>query len=249
MNTTQQHLPIRDIKDDLVLLKDGGSALVLQVGAVNFGLLSEREQIAIISSFAQMLNSLSFSIQILIHSERLNLSSYTQKLEQAQKMQTNPLLSSMIGRYKTFIQKIVKENDVLDKKFYLVIPAYSIELGIGLSTEDMFTKAKTLLLPRKDQIIRQLSRISLRSNQLSTRELVLLFYNIYNYSPNQLTLTKPTQSQIQVDQVQLKNPQPAQPPVPSQVEQTVSVITQPIRDTYTSPSKRVPFVVEELTDN
>src|SRR3989339_1735962 len=97
MNTTQQHLSIADIKDDILILKNGGGSLVLQVSAVNFGLLSDREQIAIISAFAQMLNSLSFSIQIVIYSERLNISSYLTLLEKAQLAQTNPLLSRMIG--------------------------------------------------------------------------------------------------------------------------------------------------------
>ena len=125
MNTTQQHLLISDIRDDILILKNGGGALVLQVSAVNFGLLSDREQIAIISSFAQMLNSLSFPIQIVIRSERLNISSYLNLLDVSQKAQTNPLLSQMIGSYRQFIQKTIKENDVLDKKFYLVVPLFA----------------------------------------------------------------------------------------------------------------------------
>ncbi len=130
MNTTQQHIPVKDIKDDILLLKDGGGALVLQVSAVNFDLLSDREQMAIIYSFAQMLNSLSFSIQIVIHSERLNITSYLNLLDKAQKIQTNPLMARMIIQYKQFIQTTIKENDVLDKKFYVVIPLFKLELGL-----------------------------------------------------------------------------------------------------------------------
>src|SRR2546428_839405 len=115
MSTTQEHLLVKDITDDIILLKNGGGALVLQVSAVNFGLLSDMEQIAIISSFAQMLNSLSFSIQIVIRSERLNISSYLNLLSKAQKAQTNPLLLKMIVSYKQFIQTTIKENEVLDK--------------------------------------------------------------------------------------------------------------------------------------
>src|SRR3990167_10987094 len=99
MNTTQDHLLISDISDDIVLLKNGGGALILQVSAVNFGLLSAREQIAIIGSFAQMLNSLSFSIQIVIRSERLNINSYLKLLNKGLKTQTNPLLSKLIANY------------------------------------------------------------------------------------------------------------------------------------------------------
>src|SRR3989338_9353139 len=159
MNTTQQHLLISDIKDDILILKNGGGALVLQVGAVNFGLLSEREQIAIISSFAQMLNSLSFSIQILIFSERLNINSYLVLLDKAQKLQSNPMLSNMIINYRQFIQNTIKENEVLDKKFYIVIPLFSLELGLAPTRVVLQQKIKTILLPRRDQIRRQLSRV------------------------------------------------------------------------------------------
>ncbi len=101
MSTTQSHLSIADIKDDILLLKDGGGAMVMQVNAVNFGLLSQEEQIAIISSFAQMLNSLSFSIQILIRSERLDISSYVTLLSQALAGQANPLLAQIMRGYIT----------------------------------------------------------------------------------------------------------------------------------------------------
>src|SRR3989304_7500908 len=147
MSTTQQHLLISDISNDILLLKNGGGALVLEVSAVNFGLLSDREQIGIISSFAQMLNSLSFSIQIVILSERLNITSYLLLLDKAQKAQTNPLLSQMMTDYKQFIQSTIKENEVLDKKFYIVVPLFSLELGLVASKESLEQKIKTILLP------------------------------------------------------------------------------------------------------
>lgn len=180
MNTTQEHLAISDIQKDILLLKNGGGALVLSVSAVNFGLLSDREQLAIISAFAQMLNSLSYSIQIVIISERLNISSYLTLLNNAQKAQSNPLLSEMITNYKTFIQKTIKENEVLDKKFYIVVPLFSIELGLTASKENLQQKIKTVLFPRRDQIIRQLGRVGLKADQLSKKELLKLFYDIYN---------------------------------------------------------------------
>src|SRR3989338_11299633 len=114
MNTTQQHLLISDIREDIIMLKNGGGALILQVSAVNFGLLSDREQIAIISSFAQMLNSLNFSIQIVIYSERLNINSYLNLLDKAKQAQLNPLMANMMAGYNQFIQTTIKENDVLD---------------------------------------------------------------------------------------------------------------------------------------
>lgn len=256
MNTTQQHLSISGIADDILLLKDGGGALVLQVSAVNFGLLSDREQIAIIGSFAQMLNSLSFSIQITVTSERLNISSYLQILDKAQKAQANPLLSQMITQYKQFIQSTVKENEVLDKKFYIVIPLFSLELGLTASRSVLEQKTKTILLPRRDQIIRQLNRVGLKAIQLTKRELVEVFYNIYNGQ----VMEKPASQPISPIELAVKLKQPAaQTSIQSTWEERTSDGTGPTSQvssstpsapvqpsTTTQSSRTHPFVVEEL---
>lgn len=241
MNTTQQHLLISDIKDDIILLKQGGGALILQVSAVNFGLLSDREQVSIISSFAQMLNSLSFSIQIIIHSERLNIDSYLNLLDKAQSAQVNPLLSRMIGSYRQFVQTTIKENDVLDKKFYLIIPLFSLELGLITSKENLEQKIKTVLLPRRDQVIRQLGRVGLRATQLQTQKLIELLYDIYN---GQSVETVSLQGGTTRIDVSLKQPQPITLPKP------IATTTQEVPPNSPSPasqtSKNHPFVVEEL---
>lgn len=237
MTTTQQYLPISNIADDIVILKDGGGVLILQTSAVNFGLLSEREQMAIIGSFAQMLNSLSFALQIMVHSERLNISSYLELLFEAHRSQTNPLLSGMIANYIEFIQTTVKENDVLDKKFYIAIPLYAIELGIVPTKENLQLKLKTILYPRRDQVIRQLKRVGLKSIQLVGLELLSLFYDLYNGLPTEVTLPEP---------LKLNKPGsiPNVPLIPSQ-NLPPSETPQPIPP---QPSKNHPFVVEELKD-
>lgn len=247
MGTTQQHLLISDIKNDIVILKNGGGALILQVSAVNFGLLSDREQIAIIASFAQMLNSLSFSIQIIVYSERLNISSYLTLLDKAQSAQTNPLLSRMIGIYRQFIQTTIKENEVLDKKFYLVVPLYSLELGLYSSKENLEQKIKTVLLPRRDQVIRQLNRVGLRATQLDNQKLIELFYNIYNgYS----TETVPAAGEAGKIEVSLKKPQTATPaPATTSLPQnTQPSPLPPPQAGFAGQARTHPFVVEELEE-
>lgn len=243
MNTTQDHLAIKDIDNDILLLKNGGGALLLSVSAVNFGLLSDREQMAIISAFAQMLNSLSFSIQIVIMSERLNISSYLTLLNNAQKAQGNPLLSEMITNYKTFIQKTIKENEVLDKKFYIVVPLFSIELGITASKENLQQKIKTVLFPRRDQIIRQLGRVGLKAVQITKKELLKLFYDIYNGG----VLEEKTQSTpINPQDLAVKLKSPQSMPVPeTPAPQSTTVPSQP-PVVITQNSRTHPFVVEEL---
>lgn len=243
MNTTQQHLLISEIKEDILVLKNGGGALVLQVSAVNFGLLSDREQIAIISSFAQMLNSLNFSIQIVIYSERLNINSYLNLLDKAKQAHLNPLLANMLETYKQFIQATIKENDVLDKKFYITIPLYPLELGITATKENLEQKIKTILLPRKDQIIRQLARIGLSATQLSHQKLVEVFFDIYNgQGVEELT----TINQLAKIELNLKQPQQTHAPTtqvqnPAPIPQTSE--TTPVQS---GQSRSHPFVVEEL---
>lgn len=257
MFTAQKHLSIEDIAENIVLLKDGGGSLVIKTSAVNFGLLSDMEQIAIISSFAQMLNSLSFSIQILIQSQRLDITSYISLLDIAQRSQTNPLLASMIAKYRQFIQSLVKENEVLDKQFYIVLNVSSIELGLGVNKkEDKINKIKTILNPRRDQILRQLGRIGLRSEQLSTDKLVKLFYDIYNQTSTQET--QPAAKAVNLIQpVRLVNPNQNRQQVPA-IPQTAPIyptLNSPVQPTpspsvpttWQQPAARNhPFVVEEL---
>lgn len=182
--STQKYLDIADIKDDLVILADGSVALLIRVAAVNFGLLSEREQEAIIFAYAGFLNSLNFAVQIVIRSQAKDISQYVALLEQERSKQTNQLLAQKIESYKNFILQTVKENNVLDKKFYIVIPFSSLELGIkkisSLPKETILEKAKIALFPKRDHVLRQLSRIGLRARQLTTSELTDLFYEIYN---------------------------------------------------------------------
>lgn len=228
--TTQDHLSIQDIKNDLVLLKDGGAAMVLQTSAVNFGLLSEREQVAIISAFAQLLNSLSFMIQIVIISERLNIESYLKLLSVAEGRQSNPLLLKIMKDYRQFVQRTIKENDVLDKQFYVVIPVFAIEMGIGIGKDVDVKKASNLLTPKRDQLIRQFGRIGLKVTQLNNENLLRLYYNLYN--PQELTPT------IDIAPVNLQ-PVQQQPITPPPVVQSV---TTPILTTF--PTTQKPIVAQ-----
>lgn len=201
--STQDHLEILDILEDLVLMKDGSVALVIRVSAINFSLLSEKEQAAMIYAYAELLNSLNFSIQIISRSARKDISHYVSLLEIEQTKQTNPLLKESIRKYREFITQTVKENNVLDKKFYIVIPFSSLELGamtttsgllkkkrtkLPLPPDQIIAKAKTALFPKRDHILRQLGRLSLRAKQMPTSELIELFYDIYNPKTESLPL-------------------------------------------------------------
>ena len=200
--STQDHLPVEDIIDGVVLLKDGGAAMVMQVSSVNFDLLSEKEQSALVFAYGGILNSLNFPIQILIHSTAKDVGIYLANLTQAEADQENPLLKNRIASYRKFIEETVKRNDVLSKTFYLVIPFLPAELGLKTASnqiigsvipigkkkdaglpfqkEYIVEKAKASLEPKKDHLIRLFSRLGLEIKPLNTKDLIELLYRIYN---------------------------------------------------------------------
>lgn len=194
--STQDHLDIEDIIDDLLLLKTGWVALVLATTAVNFDILSEAEQDATIYAYGALLNSLSFPVQILIRSKRADITSYFHKLAEAEATQANPDLKRQIQRYEDFIQSTVQQKTVLDKKFYLVLTYSPLEKGLrGIKSQppnvrakdkkaQVIVDAKIALAPKRDHLIRQTARLGLSSRQLTTQELIELFYDIYNPAPS-----------------------------------------------------------------
>jgi len=192
-SSTQDFIEIEDIQDDLIILKDGSCCLVIKVNAVNFGLLSEPEQEALIYSYAGLLNSLSFSIQLTIRSKRKDITAYLNLLKSAEEKQLYGPLKEQIKKYRQFVETTVRVNNVLDKKFYIVIPYSLLEMG-AVSAAGLFNRkkglpypksyilerAKTTLYPKRDHLFRQLARLGLKAHQLITPELIQLFYDIYN---------------------------------------------------------------------
>ncbi len=191
--TTQHFIDIEDVTDDLVLYTSGAVAVVIETSAVNFGLLAEDEQDAMIYAYAAFLNSLSFPIQISIMSRHMDISEYLDLVAKEEAKQQNPKLRNQIRKYYQFILSIVKNNKVLEKKFYVTIPFSPLELGakgasplgkkakkLPFPKDYILSRAKTTLYPKRDHIMRQLNRIGLRGQQLSTSQLIEMFYEIYN---------------------------------------------------------------------
>lgn len=190
----QDHLPIADITNDILVYKDGGAALVMESTSLNFGLLSEKEQAAVIAAYAAMINSLSFSVQIVVRTQRKDISSYINFLDEQAKKLTHPLLQKLMQEYKGFIVESVKKKNVLGKRFFVVLYLSPLELGVGKSVASLtkrkgplpfpksyvIKKAKITLYPRRDHLIRQAGRLGIKFRQLTTAELINLFYTVYN---------------------------------------------------------------------
>ncbi len=195
--STQEQIPVADITQDMVIFKDGGAALVLESTSLNFGLLSELEQEAVIAGYAALLNSFTFPVQIVVRSQRKDISSYIAYLKKAEKNIKNPKLLDMMKGYQNFILEAIRKKNVLSKKFYIVVPFSPLELGVTKSfmatatrkgplpfpKSYVINKAKTTLLPKRDHLMRQAGRLSIQLRQLDSDELVDLLYHIYNPEP------------------------------------------------------------------
>ena len=204
--TTQDHLDILDIKDDYVVLKNGTVCAVLQTNAVNFDLLSEIEQDAIIAAFSMLLNSITFPVQIVIRSKRLDISKYIEKVQRVEYKIQDPLLRHQAEAYRKFVQEVIKDNEVLDKKFYVVIPTkgstpsqsgtsgpfdWVVRLfgngskRINFNFEKVLNQAKVEINPKIEHVIREFSRLGIKSRPMNTQELVELYFDIYNPATTQ----------------------------------------------------------------
>jgi len=198
INSTQEHIEVKDIRDDLIITKSGVVSMVIQTSAINFDLLAEYEQDNKIYAFAGLLNSLNFKIQILIRTRRIDITNYVEYLRSKKTDSMSEGLKKQLEIYTSFIQKLIVQNDVLDKSFYIVIPynqgSYLPNTSIfkskkdkeeqeeasRLQTEQLIEKAKIFLQPKRDHILKQLGRMGLMGHQLTTKELLTEIYTIYN---------------------------------------------------------------------
>ena len=202
ISTTQDHLDILDIKDDVVILKNGTACAVLQTTAVNFDLLSEIEQDAIIAAFSMLLNSITFPLQIVLRSKRLDISKYIEKVQKVESRMEEPLLRYQMESYRKFVQDFITLNDVLDKRFYVVVPSTTSgakapgaspldwinklmgahKKRINVNIEKTLAEAKVQLEPKVDHMIKEFNRLSIKARQMTSQELVELYFDIYNPS-------------------------------------------------------------------
>ncbi|MGI6423274.1 MAG: hypothetical protein ACOX0X_01460 [Candidatus Dojkabacteria bacterium] len=196
--STQEHLEVKDIVDDLIITKSGSAVLVIQTSAINFDLLAEYEQDSKIYAFAGLLNSLNFHIQILIRTRRIDISNYVDYLKSQDRSTMSEGLQKQLDIYTEFIQNLIIQNDVLDKTFLIVIPFNTaaeipgssllkskktkeeMEKAMQMKQEQLIEKAKIFLYPKRDHILKQLGRMGLFGHQLTNKELIAELYTIYN---------------------------------------------------------------------
>jgi hypothetical protein len=195
---TQEFVPIKEIRDGVVILKDGGMRAVVLASSLNFALKSADEQSAIVAQFQNFLNSLNFSVQIFVQSRRLDIRPYIALLENRQREQTGDLLKVQTKEYIEFIKSFTESTSIMTKSFFVVIP-YSPALlnsgkksGLGgfMQRKDKkqdaqnkienFEENRSQLEQRLEVVEQGLVRCGIRVVQLGTEELVELYYKIFN---------------------------------------------------------------------
>lgn len=194
--STQRYLPVSEIREDLVVLKDGTLRQILLVSSINFDLKTDDEQQAIILAYVQLLNSLHFSIQIMIQSRKLNISEYLGRLKAKEVEQTNELLRLQTMEYRQYVAELVDIADIMSKRFYVVIPFSPYKGGtrsFWQRVSDLFTPERVIhiqeqkleqyreeLARRVDLVQSGLQSMGLKTQLLDTQALIELFYESYN---------------------------------------------------------------------
>jgi hypothetical protein len=198
-NSTQLFLDIAEIKDNVIILKNGGVRAILQTSSINFNLKSEDEQNSIIYAYQNFLNSLDFPIQIVVQSRKLDVDKYIENVREIGDQHQNILLKEQTQEYCDYIQKLVEYADIMEKKFYVIVPydpyrsrkpsglnKFMSSISSGDSIDAIkkrhkeFEELNKRLTERINAVSAGLEGCNLRVAQLSTPQLIELFYGIYN---------------------------------------------------------------------
>lgn len=195
---TQRFLPIAEIRNDTVLLKNGGLRAVLEIEALNFNLKSETEQQGIIAGYGAFVNTIAFPLQIIVRSTKTNIDEYLKQVREIGEKHENDLLKRQTLAYVSFMQRLIDVADIMQKRFYVAIP---VDRSVRKKTlveqflewihpEDSLSKATLRhrefaqgtreLTERVDLVQTGLSNIGLHARRLPTRALINLYYQIYN---------------------------------------------------------------------
>jgi len=209
LGNSQDLVDIKEIRDGVVIVKDGSFRQVIMVGGVNFSLKSDTEQTLLMQGYQNFLNGIDFSLQVLIHSRKVNIDAYVAGLAARKEVEESPILKNQIGEYIDFINGFVQKNAIMEKTFLVVVPYYSATAGVpGLQSasglfssfgkkkpaplakgavaqpteeeEKTFREQLEQLKQRTTQVTNGLLGIGLEATVLNNEQLVELFYNFYN---------------------------------------------------------------------
>lgn len=194
--SSQDFVPIKEVRDGVVILKDGTLVSVIMTSSVNFALKSREEQEAIIFQFQNFLNAINFSIQIFSQSRKLDIKPYIGLLTNVLKEQKNELLKIQTREYMEFIKSFTETVNIMTKSFFIAVPytpsiiqnqggvlgkIFGNKKGSEAKREnENFEENRVQLEQRVEVIVQGLTRLGVRSVPLGTEELVELYYKLFN---------------------------------------------------------------------
>lgn len=195
---TQNFVPLKDIKNGVMVLNDESLRMVIMTSSLNFGLKSNDEQAAIIMQFQNFLNSLEFPVQIFVQSKRLDIKPYLQMLEEREKVQLLDNMKIQVHEYIEFIKHFTEQTNIMSKTFFIIVP---YTRGITLSAQSSsgplaglfggtpkkqpvnmksFEESRIQLEQRVSIVEQGLARCDIRTTRLGTEEITELFYRKFN---------------------------------------------------------------------
>lgn len=196
--STQNTLLISEIRDGIVIMRDGSMRAVIMGSAINFDLMSTQEQTGVEYAYQGFLNSLHFPVQIVVASRKIDLDGYIEKLQARRQDQTNALLANLMDDYIANITALVDEVNIMDKKFYIVVPYFP--LAVPTQSKNIVNRFRAALTPAATVSINEtdfrqykqeltqrvalvsngLTQIGIKAIPLNTQELIDLYYGWYN---------------------------------------------------------------------
>ncbi len=204
-NQTQSFVPIQEVRDGIIILKDGSMRAILMTSSVNFALKSEDEQKSIIYQFQNFLNSLNFDMQIFVQSRNLDIRPYVSLLEERLKVQTDDLMKIQVREYIQFVRSFTEQANIMTKRFFIVVPYTPVSANLTKAENklfsfgkkdskakviaDAFAESRTQLAQRIDVILSGVARTGLRAVQLGTEEVIEVFYQLFNPGEAEKPLT------------------------------------------------------------
>lgn len=203
--STERYLPFTEIRDNMIIMKDGSSRMVLRIHALNFNLKSTEEQDAILMSYQRFLNSLNFPIQIIIRSLKVDIEAYINRLKNLAIKQQNNLLQEQTYRYIDFLVNLIDLAQIMKKEFFIVVP-FDFENNESIRKTDIFwvfrtfwsalsqeesvsdirlkrsrlDKLKKWNFERLSTVKMSLESIGLKAEEVKKEDLIKLIYNYYN---------------------------------------------------------------------
>lgn len=173
--SARSQIDIEEIKEGLIKFKSNNYRMLLKTSSINFELKSEDERDALIDIYQSLLNSIGFSIQILIRTRELDMADYLNQIDQKINLEKKSIYKNQIKNHKNFVKSLVKDNKILSRQFYIIIP-------FNTSKKTDFNLVKEQLDLRGQIVTKNLNRIGIVSRQINSSEVIDLFYSFYSPS-------------------------------------------------------------------